>query len=391
VAALALAASLAVMAGTSSAAANKQSPYRVLAILPTSGRLGFVGLLEAHAIAAAAHVINKQGGILKHLVELKVVDDGGDGNKAVSVLQQELASGTKYNLIIGGAFGSDAVPLAAALASNPALQIPMAAETVLNDPKKYPNLFIPGAGFSANANGVMVQLKKDNITKIAIVGGDNPTGHNGADALEASAKSAGITVTANVFVPATSVDATPQLQQAQSSGPQALVISGFTPANPAIIKSRTKLGWNVPVYMDGFAAAINMGPFTTTADRKGIKLEVFPFFVKGDASQTAPAFAAFLKNVYRYDPHPALSVYASMVAYDGLMLARGAAIKAKSIEGPAVSKAMNTITDSSQAPGFVGGKKLYTSTNHFWGTAGSDFHFVQAGPLVDGLVVPDAG
>jgi len=384
------------LASTASAAhraAGRQhaaTSFNVLLVVPKSGPLGFVGLMEARGMAAAQQIINRQGGILGHKVQLTFLDGQGSGTVTVAAVQQALASGTKYNLISCGAFGSDAIPCAPVLAKVDSLQIPLAAESALNDPSKYPNVFITSGGFQPGADGVVAKMKSKGIKRFAILSGDDTTGHQGATALQASASKYGLTVTATVFVPDTAADATAQLQQAQASNPQAFAMSGFTPAIPATIKARSKLGLtSIPVYADWLVGSFNFGSFSTVDDRKNVFFQESPYFVQGTPQNKSATFQAFMKQYYAYDSAPALMLDAPYVAWDALMMARGAAIKAKSIDGNAMAKALAKVSNSSQIPGFIGGKGLYGGKSRFQNWKPSDFIFVNAGVQVKGILVPD--
>ena len=370
--------------------AKKKPPFRVLLIIPKSGPLGFVGLLEARGMAAAQQVINKQGGILGHKVLIDFIDGQGSGTVTVAAVQQAIASGKKYGLITCGSFGSDAVPCAPVIAHVNALQIPLAAETALNNPGAYPNVFITSGGFQPGANGVVAKMKSTGITKFAILSGDDTTGHNGATALQAAAKAYGLAVSATVFVPDAAADATPQLQQAEASNPQAFAMSGFTPAIPATIKARSKLGLtNVPLYGDWLVASFNFGSFSTVADRENVWFQQLPYFVTGTPQYKSKDFQAFMKQLYVYEPNPALLLDSPYVAWDALMLARGAAIKAKSVDGNKMAKALAKISKSSDVPGFFGSKLLYGGKSRFENWKPSDFIWVKAGVQVKGILVPD--
>lgn len=360
-------------------------PFRVLFVGPLSGPLAVVGTSEAAGFDAAAKVVNAEGGILGHQVEVTKLDDGGDGTKGIALLEEALAD-DEYHLISAGAGAYDAVAMAAVLADNPTLQIPLAAESVLNDPDTYPNLYIMGGGFGPQTVGVMEKLKADGITKVAILYGDNVP--DGAKALEDAADEVGLEVTATVGVPAAATDATPQVQQAMASGPEAIAISGFSPALVPILKARTKLELDVPVYLDPFAAAANLGPTTTPEDRAGVHMEVFPFLVKDGADASDEAWQAFAEAIPEFLPEPLISLYAPLVAWDAVMLARAAAVKAGTISGQEVPDALGTIELAADAPGFIGGEKLYVAGDHFWQLAPSDYIWVDAGPSEGGLIVP---
>ena len=367
-----------------------RSPFRVLLIVPKSGPLGFVGLMEARGMAAAQQIVNRQGGILGHKVILDIRDSQANGTVAVSAAQSALASGTKYNLISCGSFGSDAIPCAAVIAKNDSLQIPLAAEAALDDASKYPNIFITSSGFQPGADAVVAKMKAAKLTKIAILSGDDTTGHQGATALQAAAQKYGVTVTSTVFIPDSAADATPQLQQASASNPQGFAMSGFTPAIPATIKARTKLGLtSIPLYGDWLVGSFNFGSFSTPEDRKNTFFEELPFFVQGTPQYKSATFQSFMKQFYVYDDKPALMLDAPYIAWNALMLARGAATLSHSIDGNKMAKALAKTTKSSAIPGYIGGKLLYGGKSRFLHGSLSDYIFVRAGVQVQGNLVPD--
>ena len=368
--------------------AASDEPFRVLFIGPLSGPLAVVGNSEVAGFQAAIDAVNADGGILGHPVELTTRDDAGDGTTAISLLEEELASGTEYHLIAAGAGAYDAVALAPALADVPVLQIPMAGEQVLNDPDTYPNLYVPSGGFGPQTLGIMERLEEDGISSVAVMFGENVP--EGAERLEEAAEEVGIEVSASVGVPATATDAVPQLQQAMDSDPEAIAISGFSPALVPILKARSTLGLDIPVYLDPFAGAANLGPSTTPEDRSGVIIETFPFLVEGDPAQDDEDWQAFEAGVAEYLPEPLLSLYAPLIAWDAVMMARASAESAGTISGQEVADALGQISDAEDIPGFVGGEGLYTPDDHMWQLEPADYGFYPAGPLVGGLLVPES-
>ena len=191
-------------------------------------------------------------------------------------------------------------------------------------------------------------------------------------------------------MPAAATDATPQFQQAVDSDPGAIAISGFSPALVPILKARTTVGSDVPVYLDPFAGAANLGPSTTAEDRSGVLVETFSFLVEGDPAQDDETWQAFEAGVAEYLPEPLISLYAPLVAWDAVMMARAAAESAGTISGQAVPDALGQISEAADVPGFLGGEGLYTPEDHMWQLAPSDYGFFAAGPLVGGLLVPES-
>jgi ABC-type branched-subunit amino acid transport system substrate-binding protein len=231
-------------------------------------------------------------------------------------------------------------------------------------------------------------MKKDGITKFAIVCGNDASGQGGAKALQSSAKAHGLTVTKTVFVPDDAPDATPQVQQAVSSGPQAIAVAAYTPADGPILKARTKLNVTLPVYGDAFFADVNFSAVVTPADLKGVVLENFPWLVKGDPATTTAGWRAFHAAFGKLEPHPPVTLAAPIVSYDAVLLARAAALRAKSVDGAALAKAMPHVSLASQVPGWIGGKKIYLPASHVLLVEASDLKFYKAGGQVDGLLVP---
>jgi len=378
-------------AASTGSAASSSTPFKVLLLIPRSGAFAVPGQEELDGFEAAADVINNQGGILGHHVQFSIHDDQDLGTTAVTEAQQQLASGAGYNLIIPGINGADAIPLAPVFAHTATLQITSAAEAQLDQPSKYPNLFMSLDNFPANEQAIVAQLMTKGITRVAYISGDDPSGQDAGQAFASAARAAGITVTASVLVPDTAVDAKSQFQQALASHPQALVVGAFTSAAPTILAARAALGNTLPFYGDAFFASL---PLETVLKQpalmKNIVLEDFPYLVKGAAAQRTQWYRTFAAAFHALDPKPLLNLDAGAVPYNVLMLARAAAVKADSIDGAAMAKALSQITVATQVPDFVGDPTtgIFSATDHQLQVRPSNFGFYRAGPTVDGLLVP---
>jgi branched-chain amino acid transport system substrate-binding protein len=365
--------------------ATSSEPFRLLMICPFSGPLAVAGAAEKAGAQAAVDQVNAEGGIVGHKVELTTMDDAGTGQKAVTAVQKALASGTKYNAVMGGCFGDDSIPVASALAKTDIPDFGPLPDSLLVPPK-YPNAFIPGSSISAPELGLATAMKAKGITKFAIITGDDATGKLGAEALTNAAKQLGMTVTSKQFVPDTSVDATSQMQAAIASKPQALASNTFTPVIGPILKARTKLGVKLPLWGDAYFSAANLGAMTTKADREGVWLTTFPFLVDGTEAQKSPEWQAFATRVKKYDPEPKISLYAHLSGWDVVMMMRAAAKKANAITGSAVQQALENISQSSQVQGFVGPKLLYKPDAHIWDVQPNDYTSVPAGASSGGII-----
>lgn len=374
-------------ASSSSGTSSSSTPYRVLFVCPLSGPLAGAGTAEKDGLQAAAAQVNSQGGVMGHKVVVVTKDDADSGTQAVSIVQSALASGTPYNMIMGGCFGEDAVPLSASLAKTPILDLAPLNGDVASNPAKYPNEFLNGSLLIAPEVALVSKMKADGITKFAIVTGGGATGQLGAQTLQQAAKQGGLTVTATELVPATSVDATTQMQAALASHPQAIGVPNYTAAIGPILKARNELGSTIPLYGDAYFSAANLALVSTAAQRKGVIEEAFPQLVVGNPAEKTAAWQAFVKYDKTYDPKPLLSLYADLTSWDSLMTARAAAVKAGTISGAAVGTALAGLSSSSQVPGFLGPKGLYTTSVHAWQVAPSDYAYVPAGISPAGLII----
>lgn len=371
---------------TATAAAGQ---FKILAVMPMSGALATVGQTEKAGFDAAIKNINANGGINGQKVTLKVVDDAGTGAKAVSGALQALR-GSSYNMVSCGSFGDDGLACAPAIAKQNVLQVPLIAESTLSNVEKYPYLFQPGHLFDPAEASMVAYMKQKGIKRIAILAGDNTTGKLASQVLADAARAAGVAVTSSVLVPVTAADATPQLLKAKATNPQAIAMTGFTPANGPIIKARAKLGWKVPVYGDKYMGAANLALIASPGDMKGITVQADPWSVKGNPATRSQSFDKFYAGVRQYQPHPPLNIIANLVSYNAAMLARYAAVKSHSFDAAKMAQALAGTPTSSSVPGFIGPQDLYTPTRHALLPKNDEFAYANAGPTVDGLIVPGA-
>jgi branched-chain amino acid transport system substrate-binding protein len=362
--------------------------FKILAVMPMSGPLAIVGQTQKAGFEAAVKNINAGGGVLGKKATLTVVDDAGTGAKAVAGALRELPKG--YQMVSCGSFGDDGLACAPAIAKQNVLQVPLIAESTLSNVEKYPYLFQPGHLFDPAEASMVAYMKQKGIKRIAILAGDNTTGKLASQVLADAARAAGVAVTSSVLVPVTAADATPQLLKAKATNPQAIAMTGFTPANGPIIKARAKLGWKVPVYGDKYMGAANLALIASPGDMKGITVQADPWSVKGNPATRSQSFDKFYAGVRQYQPHPPLNIIANLVSYNAAMLARYAAVKSHSFDAAKMAQALAGTPTSSSVPGFIGPQDLYTPTRHALLPKNDEFAYANAGPTVDGLIVPGA-
>ena len=375
-------------AGHGKAAAK--STFNILVVTELSGPYSAFGAAYRPGMFAAGRIINNSGGILGHKISLTFVDDQSNPVTGVSALQGALAGGKKYNVVIT-AITAFTQALAPVLAQQNVLAMTSGAAGALFQNTPYPNLF----GFSANSysqeQGVVRKMKADGITNVGIIAANNAAGTDSANLVARYAKAAGISATV-VFAPTTVVDATPQLQQLQATGANGLAVIGFSGVVSAALNARAKLGWTAPAYCDLGCAATNWGtlqPNTLT----DVNVEEMASFVAGTPATKTKDYQKFSTTLAKYDTKYALGIVVDQIGYSMLMTARAAAIKAKSIDGGAMVKALETMHSSKAVKWYIGPKGFFNSKTvngydepHLIHTVSQDMIFVKAKPQVKGMI-----
>jgi branched-chain amino acid transport system substrate-binding protein len=357
----------------------------VFAIEALSGAAAAYGAAAADGVKAAVDVINQSGGVLGRKVVLTIKDDGGNPTTAVTLLQSELSSGAKPDLVVPGLLSTETVPLVPITTKAGIFTVAPGSSNVLDDPQKFPLHFSATPLGSTTAAALIQEMKSKGYTKIGIAVTDEEHGISTEASLLADAKAAGMTTTA-VQLSTTAVDATSQVEQLQAAGPQAVIFVMNGASNGVLLKARTKLGWTVPFYSEISGTAFNVGAQTTSADWKNVYLQAQSFLVYGSAGTKTPQFETFSAALSKYAPQVTQGMALYVNDYDPVLLWAAAANKAKSVDPQKVAAAIETLTNSSQVPNFVAQGQLFGGGAHFPNFAPADFTYVPVGPTVDGLV-----
>jgi branched-chain amino acid transport system substrate-binding protein len=373
--------------GGEAGAAASDEPFRILMVTQQSGPAESFGTSFEPGVQAGVDAVNADGGILGHRVELKLVDDQSDPAKGVTALQQELVSGTKYQMAIT-AFSAFTTPLAPVLAKQDVIAMTAgSAAALFGDPEKYPNLFGFSANLEAQADGIVEDAKRRGVKRVGIIAADNDAGLDVANLTKERAEAAGIAAK-TVFTKPDVVDATPQVQQLQASGAEALVVMGFSPVVPAALAAKRKLGWDALTYCDQGCQATNWADMPE-ADWKGVLVEQFPESVEGDPSTQTDNYKRFQELVGKHTDQYLLGIVVDYIGWNMVMAAKAAAEKADSIEPAKLVETLENMKSTKEIPGYIGPEGLFSPDGrlaHVLHTTPDAYVFVEAAPTVDGLM-----
>jgi branched-chain amino acid transport system substrate-binding protein len=330
---------------------DKSEPYRIVQLVGQNqaGPAALNAKAAAQAVSAAVDVLNANGGILGHKVELEIIDDGGDPTQAVTKLQQRLSSGPKPNLVLPGNTSAEALPMAPIITEAGILSVQQASSTALDDPAKYPYMFKTPPVPETWAKSLADYAKGRGITKVAMLSGKDAFSTATAAATVAALQTAGIALSAETYA-AQDLDMTAQLERLKATSPGLLyVVGGGAPIGYAL-ESRVKIGWtDVPLLTDATASVTSLltqaapAGMVGTDQTKNTFVHVLAAAVQGAEQPNATGADTMIAALKKHgDITLPLNVF---FAYDAVMLAAKAAEATGTITDAAVqSKWLETVT-----------------------------------------------
>jgi ABC-type branched-subunit amino acid transport system substrate-binding protein len=369
---------------------NDRDTFDILMLASTSGGGAKVGAAFVAAAKAGVDLVNATGGANGQQMTLKVIDDAGDPQVGVTAMQTELASGKEYDLIIPGTTGVIASAVVPTIAQNPALQM---SSAFIDDPQKAPRYFSTG-GPKAQTQAVADYASAKSYRHLGILAVDNATSRAVVGLHESAAKRAGARVDA-AFVPAGSVDATPQWQQLISSGVNAVILAGFDPqtASLSIIKGKVKLGIDLPIIADQtFASNQLKGAGVTNADLAGIDMQALAYLVKGTPASESKLMKSYLAALDHQSGGAMLPLGITSIMTLTIAIAADGATAARSSTGDAIAKKLENISKE-ELPRSLGPGHPFSKETHAQQWTAGDYVFVPMSVDTDehGFIIPGKG
>ncbi|WP_396655772.1 ABC transporter substrate-binding protein [Microbacterium sp.] len=362
-----------------------EGPLVIDSFLALSGPAAPAGEAMEIGNRAAIAVLNDEGGVLGHPVELHVHDSAGSPDQLAAKLQELLSSGTPSAVLPGTAAEIPAgIPI---LANAGVFTSHHWSDAAHNDPEKYPYLFGNFITVPDYVDAFVQELRDEGHASVGVVNSDDSSGQVFQEVARDALERAGIDATF-AAVPPTAVDATAQLQQVLADDPDALVFAGYYPAAGAVIAARAKLGVDIPTIGAQTFGANNFSALPE-ADLDGIVFQHLAVNVANTPQTESAAFKKFYDAVVAEAggslPFP---VNTYLVAYNDVMLAAYAAELAGSLD-PAEMAAAIEGASAADMPNYVM-PVGFSETNHFPGVTPDDFVTVPYAPVENGMVVPQS-
>jgi branched-chain amino acid transport system substrate-binding protein len=351
--------SAAALAITTSFGVFAAEPIKIGSVLSVTGPAAFLGDPELKTLQLYVEKINKEGGVLGRQLQLVHYDDGSDANKANSFAKR-LIDDDKVDIIVGGTTTGSTMSMAPIVEKAATPFISLAGAVVIVEPVKKWIFKTPHTDRMA-AEKVFEDMKKRNLTKVALFSETSGFGASGKKETEAMAAKMGITLVANETYGPKDTDMSPQLTKIKNTeGVQAIFIFGLG-QGPAIVNKNIKqLGIALPVYHAHGVASEEFIKLSGPA-AEGVRLPAAALLVadKLAANDAQKPVATAYRKAYAERYKEDVSTFGGH-AYDGLMLALDAFKRAGSTDKEKVRDALEA------TKGYVGtgGKVNMSATDH---------------------------
>ncbi|WP_300157399.1 ABC transporter substrate-binding protein [Solidesulfovibrio sp.] len=242
------AAALAVCAAILSALpAFAADPVRLGAVLSVTGPASFLGEPEKNTIQMEADKINAAGGVLGRPLEVVILDDETDVNKAV-LATDRLLKKERVSAILGPTTSGNSLAVMgkAAAAKTPIISC-SAAEKITKPVNPY--IFKVAPSDRLAVARILAHAQKQGYKKLAILTVSDGFGQAGREVLKELVPAQGFELTADEVFGPKDTDMTAQLTKIQGTSPDAVICWGTNPGPAVVAKNRVQLGIKTPLYM----------------------------------------------------------------------------------------------------------------------------------------------
>lgn len=301
--------------------ANGAEPIKIGSFLTVTGPASFLGDPELKTLQMYVEDINAKGGVKGRKLELVHYDTGGKAQDAVSFVKRMIQN-DKVDLIVGGTTSGDTLAVISEVEKAGIPLISLAGGIEIVEPvKKW--VFKTAHTDRMAAAKIFEDLRKRNLSKVALITGDGGFDKSGREQVLKLAPQYGITIVADESYGNKDTDMTTQLTKIRGSDAQAIINFGFGQAPAIVTKNLKQLGINLPLYQSHGVASKTFIDLAGDA-AEGVRLPAAALVVAEqlpDADPQKPVLIAYKKQ---YEAkHGPVSTFGGH-AYDGLYIAVGA-------------------------------------------------------------------
>ena len=326
--AVATALGLAALVATGGALAD----VKIGAVLSATGPASFLGDPEKKTLEMYVADINTKGGVNGQPIKLVIYDDGGDPNQA-RTFAIRLIEEDKVDALLAGSTTATTMPLIGLAEENQIPLINFAGAVQAVFPAKKWNFKTPHTDLMA-CEKIFEDLKKRNLTKVALISGADAFGKSMRDQCMTITAKYGIEVLHEETYQPRDSDMTAQLTNIKSkAGLQAVINPGFGQGPAIVTRNYRQLGMTVPLYHGHGVATKQFIELATPAAAEGVRLPAAALLVAEklpDSDRQKKVVVAY-KQTYESKTGQPVSTFGGHM-YDGLMILVEAMQRAKSAD-----------------------------------------------------------
>ena len=295
-------------------------PIKIGSILSVTGPAAFLGDPELKTMQLYVEKINKDGGVLGRPLELVHYDDGSDASKA-NGFSKRLIESDKVDVLVGGTTTGSTMSIVPLVEKAGVPFISLAGAVVVVEPVKKFVFKTPHTDRMA-AEKVFEDMRKRNLTKVALFSETSGFGQSGKKEAEGVTAKYGITLVSNETYGPKDTDMSPQLTKIKNTaGVQAVFVIGLGQGPAIVTKNYKQLGISLPLYHAHGVASEEFIKLAGPA-ANGVRLPAAALLVADklpDNDAQKPVSVAYTK-AYTAKWNSDISTFGGH-AYDGLMIA----------------------------------------------------------------------
>lgn len=223
-----------------------QDPIRIGAIYSISGPGSFLGAPEDRALRMLVEEANKAGGWKGRKLEAVIYDTEGNTGKAAQQMRR-LATVDNVDVIFGPSSSGESL---ATIALANELKVPTlmhgGAEAITKPVTPY--VFNTPPSDRIALSGLLAEMKKSGITRVAMLSAADGFGQSGKNVLQEIAPNYGVRVVLQEEFNRQDPDITAQVLKAKESPADAMIIWSALPAPVIILRAAQSVGYQKPIY-----------------------------------------------------------------------------------------------------------------------------------------------
>jgi len=304
---------------------------KIGSVLSVTGPASFLGDPEKKTLEMYVEQINAKGGVNRQKLQLTVYDDGGDANNA-RTFATRLVEEDKVVAMVGGTTTGSTLAMIPVFEETQIPFISLAGAIQIVEPVRKWVFKTPHTDKMA-CEKIFGDLKRRNLTTIALISGTDAFGKSMRDQCVAVAPKSGITVAHEETYGPRDSDITPQLTNIRNkAGVQAVVNPGFGQGPAIVTRNYRQLGIAVPLYQSHGVASKQFIELAGPA-AEGVRLPAAALLVADKLADSDPQKPVVVNysRTYEQKTGEAVSTFGGH-AYDGLMILVQAMERAKSAD-----------------------------------------------------------